>query len=113
MKCFNCGGETNPTLLYCGLCGVPLETDVEDIARDEERRRREMRELEARRWAKGLFVLALFLLGCVIATRAVLLTGKRYDAYGAFRVPAQIVSEQGGEPPASVEVDTLSIPFPE
>ena len=47
MECFSCYEETNPTLVYCQHCGVPLDTDIEDIVADELKKERAAKELAA------------------------------------------------------------------
>ncbi len=113
MRCFNCDSEVNPTLVYCSSCGVPLETDLEDIRADEERRVRETREIAGRKKAKELFVLGLFWLATVIAARVVLLEQQHHDDFVGFRIPTRVIEEAGVDPPVTVEVDPLTIPLPE
>lgn len=112
MKCFNCGEETNPTLVYCQECGVPLDTDIEDIARDEEAKARELRERDGLLQAKGLFVLSLFLFGVIVALRVVILSERHDDYFTSYRVPSKVVTEAGIDPPSGVPIDAMTLPFP-
>ena len=113
MKCFNCKQETNPTLVYCNNCGVPLETSLEDLQADEEERVARGLEIQGLHAAKRLFVLSLFLFGLTVALRMVILYGHRYDAFASYQAPAEWVLQRTSEPPESAPVVELEVPLPE
>ncbi len=114
MICPACNEETNPTLVYCQNCGGPTQADEFTVFKDQERKAREMRAVEATKEAKNLLTLALFMLGCVIALRVVLIKEPNADGYTSYRVPYSIVEEAAGDPPpAVVDVERREIPFPE
>lgn len=112
MKCFNCGEEVNPTLVYCAVCGAPLEVDVDDLLEEEERRAGLERSLTAKEWAKDKFVLTAFLFACVVGLRIAVLKKQHYDAFAAFFVPSTLLEENDRPPPAALEVPPLQIPLP-
>lgn len=113
MKCFNCEEEINPTLLYCSSCGVPLETEPEDLHLDAEEKARERLALEALQKARGLLILSLFLFAAVVALRMIFLRDHTYDHFPAYRVPYSVVAEEGLVPPASLDIPVMQIPLPE
>ena len=112
MKCPNCAMEANPTLVYCASCGMPLEIDLDTLREDEEQKALARREIAGLQLAKARFVLALFLFGCLVAARWVLLEDQHHDAIPAYRVPAELVERAGVDPPVAVEVQRLDIPLP-
>ena len=113
MKCYNCEEEINPTLVYCNSCGVPLDTEPEDLIFDAEEQAAERRQFEAKEKAKGMLVLALFLFVAVVVARQVVLSDQDYDHTPAYRVPYSVVAEEGLEPPVALDVPTLPIDLPE
>ncbi len=113
MKCYNCDEEVNPTLVYCNSCGVPLDTQPEDVIFDAEEKAAERRQVEAQQKAKGLLVLALFLFVATVVTRQIVLRDQHYDHTPAYRVPYSIVAEDGLEPPVALDVPPLPITIPE
>lgn len=112
MKCYNCDGELDPTLIYCNHCGVPTETEPEDIYLDAEDRAQSRKEFEAVAYAKSLFVTACFALGCTMAIRWVVLKPQSYEHFPAYRVSRQLVDEEGYSPPVALDIETLRIPLP-
>lgn len=112
MKCYNCQGELDPTLIYCNQCGVPTDTEPEDIYADAEQKAIRKQEFEAITYAKGVLITALFLLGCTMVLRAVVLKQQSFDHFPAYRVTRKLVDEQGYDPPVALEVEKLLIPLP-
>ena len=113
MKCFNCEEEINPTLLYCNSCGVPLETEPEDLHFDAEEKARERRGTDALQKARALLILTLFLFGVAVAVRMIFLRNQTYDHFPAYRVPYSVVAEEGLEPPTALDVPVMPIPLPQ
>ena len=113
MQCPSCGNDTNPTLIYCMVCGAPVEADVEDVIADEQLRSQQLRMVEATREAQKLMVLAVFLLGSVILARVVLLKRQHYDYTVGYRLPYSVIKERAQEPSDVLEVPTLEIPLPQ
>jgi len=113
MRCSNCQEETNPTLIYCHSCGVPLELDIEAIAEDEDRKLEESKRIEATQKAKDLLVLALFLFAVTVAARVVLLKEQRYDHFVSYRAPYKLIEEAGIDPPMALKSDPMIIPIPD
>lgn len=113
MLCPNCNFDSAATAMYCEGCGIPLAFDVADIQADEERKQNEALLRDGIIKAKDLLVLALFLLGCVIALRVVLLRERPISHLPSYRVPHSVVQEGLPEPPQGLEVPELEIPLPE
>jgi hypothetical protein len=112
MKCYNCEGELDPTLIYCNHCGVATDTEPEDIYADAEEKTEQKKRFAALTEAKSMFVTACFLLACTVGLRMVLLKQQNYEHLPAYRVPRQVVDDEGYDPPVALDVQQLVIPLP-
>lgn len=112
MKCGNCGQDTNPTLVYCTVCGVPTDADVTDVLEEEGRKQAELLLIKAVQEAQKLCVLGVFLFACVLGLRFVLLSPVRPDAWPSYAVPWAVVDEGRTEAPQALPLDPLEVPLP-
>lgn len=112
MKCPSCGELTNPTMIYCMVCGVPIETDLATIQKHEEEEARERRAREAIKEARELLWLALFVMFSVIAFRKVVIHDRPYRAYPTYRIPVSFVQQGIREPDEALPVPALELPLP-
>ena len=113
MDCYNCAQEVNPTLVYCNSCGVPLDTQPEDLIFDAEEKAAERRQFDAKQKALRLLILSLFLFVGTVVARQIVLRDQQYDHTPAYRVPYSVVAEEGLEPPVALDVPTLEIKLPD
>lgn len=99
-------------MIYCMVCGVPIEADLETIQKHEEIEARERRAHDAVKEARELLWLALFLMFSTIALRSVLIHGRRHTTYPSYRVPVSFVQQSVREPNETLPVTPLELPLP-
>lgn len=113
MECPHCSQDTDPTLVYCKVCGEQIELDPEQVhkalERDSERDAIEMMEEQSR---VAIYV-TLFLLVSVFALRLVLLRPVVGDVGTGYFAPARVVEEKHLDPNPLIEIEPLVIEVPD
>src|SRR5579872_2187980 len=113
MECPHCGEETDPTLIYCKVCGESMELDEETvnkaIERDTELEAIEDMEIQSR----GTLYLSIFALASIIALRLVLLRPVPSDVSPGYYADSRILETKSLEPPAALPLDEAPIPIPD
>jgi hypothetical protein len=113
VECPHCSQETDPTLVYCKVCGEQIELDPEAVhkalKRDEERDAIEIIEQQSR----AAMYVAAFLLACVFGLRFVLVRDVQADASAGYYVPAKVAEDKNLDPPPALDLDPIAVDLPD
>jgi hypothetical protein len=113
MECPHCGEDTDPTLLFCRICGQGLEIDEEAVQKDIERDEAQQAvEFMEERTKAGMYI-ALFVLAAVIAFRVVVLRRVVADVHPGYMAPAKMLDDKGIDPPQTLDMPIQPVEIPD
>jgi hypothetical protein len=112
MECPHCNQETDPTLVYCKVCGEQIELDPEAVhkalLRDAELDAIEIMEHQSR----SAMYIAGFLLVCAFGLHFVLCREVRADASAGYFAPSKVVEGKDLDPQAALDLDPIAVDIP-
>ena len=112
MKCPHCDQETDPTLLYCKMCGMPVEVDEAAVAEHLERDDARVEIDHAEDVTRALLFSMIIFLVATIAFRLIVVRPVTGDVSPGYYAPAKVIDDKNIEPTATVEFVIPPIEIP-